>query len=833
MSVSSPDDAQVLVTGRVARNDVEAGGGVSGVAVSDGLSVTQTNAEGLYQLSVDVRRRRTIMVHITVPTGWQAPVGPFGAPDFWRHVDVADADRVDGVDFALRRDPDSQRDEYRFVTLADVHVQAGGLNPSDAFVQQLEQVTSLVQEGEWDTGRPAFVTVAGDLTNNASPAEFDDYLAATATSSFPVWPAVGNHDLVGRPAGGPQPTSIAHLPYRDLIDGYRRTVGPEWYSFQYGGQHFVILENYRGLSESDQFFWLERDLALHAAGKQVVVISHVPWNMPQTPLRAQTAVYTDLLAAYDLRLLIAGHTHANDVAPDVVGRARQIVTTTTGAVPLDGTPRGFRTVEFYDGRISAPYFELGASRTSTVVHPVGQVPESPSKVLVSRYTPPGVPSEAECRVPPQPWRPLQRAGRRAWTVPLDDVELMGPQELQLRVRDHSADEWSEQAVTFEVTPKAPGGRPRQGTTWPMYHYDAQHSGRTPDSVSPPLGLAWAVHTGGSVLSSSPAITHDAVYLGTRDEDGTDGNAVLALELATGRLRWRAVSDGPVEGSVATADDLVLAAAARGPLRAFDTTRGEVRWTWSPDHPGMPHCWMYFSPTIVDDLVYQAYSVADGTWVACLDTRTGVERWRTKEPLGRNWMSYASPAVADGLVAFATAYANVVAVDAETAEVRWQRTLEADLAVHTKPVIADGLVFLACSGDQLVALDLASGDERWCYTSGAVSLLTGASTGATPAVADGMVYAGFTDGDVAAFALTSGEQAWRYRTAGPVISSPAVSGDVLYVGSHDGWLRALDRQTGECRWSHNLGSWVASSPAVTGNAVVVAAWDGTVYAFTGR
>jgi outer membrane protein assembly factor BamB len=544
-----------------------------------------------------------------------------------------------------------------------------------------------------------------------------------------------------------------------------------------------------------------------------------------------TSAYLDLLAAYDMKLIVAGHTHANDAADDVVGKARQIVTTTSGAIPLDGAPRGFRTVEFFDGEVSSPFFELDAGRKATIVHPVGPVPWLPPTAVVSRYTPPGVPVEAEFRIPPQPWMPLQRFGRRAWRAPIADDDIGGARQLELRVRDSPRHDWTESAADFDVA-EAAAGTPRMGAPWPMFHHDAQHSGRATDVVAPPLRLAWAEHVGGTVLTSSPAVVHDTVYLGVRDEDGLEANGVVALDVATGRRIWWSGSDSAVEGSVAVVGDLVLATSARGPLRALDAATGTVRWSWSPDHAGMPNCWMYFSPTIADGRVYQAYSVTSGTWLACLDAQTGREHWRTAQPVGRNWVSHASPAISGDLVTYASAYANLIGLDRHDGRLLWQTALGAGLGVHAKPVVAGGLIYLACRGDQLVAVEPTNGDVAWRYTSPGESSHPSAATGATPAVADGMIYAGFADGHVTAISLTDGEPLWSYRTEGPVNSSPAVSGDVLYVGSHDGRLRALDRRTGECIWLHDLGSWVASSPAVTGNAVVAATWDGTVYAFAG-
>lgn len=280
--------------------------------------------------------------------------------------------------------------------------------------------------------------------------------------------------------------------------------------------------------------------------------------------------------------------------------------------------------------------------------------------------------------------------------------------------------------------------------------------------------------------------------------------------------------------MAVAGDVVVAPAVRGPLRAFESATGAVRWQWAPDR----HCWMYFSPAVLGDVVYQAYSVEDGTWVVALDAQTGQPKWHSSQPIGRNWISHASPAVADGRVFFATAYANLVALDAATGKTCWQRSLGAGLGVYAAPVVTDGVVLQTCKGDLVAAVDMNGGDLRWSYTSDGEALLPGRGAGATPAVADGLAYAGFTDGHVTALSLQNGEPIWQHETRGAVLSSPAISGDVLYVGSNDGWLRALDRYTGECLWSADLGAWVSASPAVTGNAVVAAAWDGNVYTFTG-
>ena len=53
--------------------------------------------------------------------------------------------------------------------------------------------------------------------------------------------------------------------------------------------------------------------------------------------------------------------------------------------------------------------------------------------------------------------------------------------------------------------------------WPMFHYDAKNTGRSPYQGSLAAGLKWTYRTG-YIIYSSPAIGMDgAVYLGSYDE----------------------------------------------------------------------------------------------------------------------------------------------------------------------------------------------------------------------------------------------------------------------------------------------------------------------------
>jgi hypothetical protein len=165
----------------------------------------------------------------------------------------------------------------------------------------------------------------GDLTNNATDSEFATYRAGTAASRLPVWPAVGNHEDFNGGAAT----------YDARIDNYRRHVGPEWYSFDHGDRHFIVLENNGAAPFDEQREWAEQDLAAHARGKHVVVLMHQPMNVPfGSP--SQYDAYQELLERYDTELILVGHEHSNDVdetsfvkAPSTSRRTRARTRSTT------------------------------------------------------------------------------------------------------------------------------------------------------------------------------------------------------------------------------------------------------------------------------------------------------------------------------------------------------------------------------------------------------------------------------------------------------------------------------------------------------------------------
>ena len=90
----------------------------------------------------------------------------------------------------------------------------------------------------------------------------------------------GNHDHFGIIP------SRSHVPETHPLYNrgmYRLYLGPEYYSFNYGGVHFIGLDTvqpddsaYYGGVDSLQLAWLTRDVAALPASIPIVVFCHIP-----------------------------------------------------------------------------------------------------------------------------------------------------------------------------------------------------------------------------------------------------------------------------------------------------------------------------------------------------------------------------------------------------------------------------------------------------------------------------------------------------------------------------------------------------------------------------
>lgn len=237
--------------------------GLSGVAVSDQNDVVVTGADGSFRIS---HLLGSGVLFVSVPDGYRS-VGPY-----WRQADSASAERG----FAFPLAPAPAPADFVFIHASDTHISAASL-------PRTQRLRAIV-----DSVKPAFVVITGDLVRDAlrvgeaeATGYYDLFRSERDKFSAPVWTVPGNHEIFGierhRSLVSPEHPLYARGMYHHYF-------GPDYYSFTYGGVHFVGLNTvdiddlwYYGHVDSTQVEWLTRDLAAVPANVPVVTFNHIPF----------------------------------------------------------------------------------------------------------------------------------------------------------------------------------------------------------------------------------------------------------------------------------------------------------------------------------------------------------------------------------------------------------------------------------------------------------------------------------------------------------------------------------------------------------------------------
>ncbi len=668
--------------------------GVGGVQVSDGVDIVRTDAEGRYSLAVDVARRITDIVFITQPVGYALPTDEYMTPRFYRTLGQLADGATQTADFALLKDNKSRDDNFSFANIADPHV-----NPDMA--GQIQQINATAQN-------LAFIQVSGDLTNNATDAEFQYYRNATAASRLPVWPAVGNHEYFG----GGQPT------YAGRIDNYRKYVGPEWYSFDYGNRHFIVYDNCGGAPFDEQLDWVKRDLEANAKGKRVVVLIHQPMNVPFGSPSTYDS-YKDVLEQYTTELVLVGHEHSNDTDVEWVKGAKHIQTN-SASYTIDHSPRGFRYVHMQRDSFENPFRMFGVQKSLSITSPAPDARVSAvDEIQVNAYHTSDAVQSVRYRVDRGGWKPLKSSGAFSWFGKAGKLDK-GRHTIEVEAVADGGLRWS-RTEKFNVTDQRPVPV-EPGADWTQLHGDAAHTGVAADELKPEqLGLAWVHRTPGVILTGSPVVEDGVAFVGTRDEDGLDTNAVHAVEIRTGKAKWAFHTDASVHGSVAVADGIVYAPTIHGTLHAIDAATGKELWKREAERPDPPlnrRAYSYYGPAVADGKVYWPYQTRHGKassgLLTALDAKTGATVWES--PMNSSTMSDGTPAVAGGLVFVGNETADrIIAYDAATGVRKWVSTARLGGWQDAAPAAAGGRVFIG-SGNGVIARDATTGADLWQYRS---------------------------------------------------------------------------------------------------------------------
>lgn len=264
--------------------------GVPGVAVSNGVRITHTDARGRFSIDAEAGQP----VFVIKPAGFDAARRSDGLPDTWSDSECRD--------FPLTGRRAARREDLAVLIFGDPQPKS----QRDVGYYERDIVAPL-------RGRPAarLGISLGDLVND-DLSLYPALKAVDASLGLPWLHAPGNHDL-----NFDAPTDEGSL------HGFRQAFGPDTYAWEEARANFIVLDDviyrpgqspaYVGGFRERQFQFLEAYLAGAAKDRLLVLSMHIP--LFDIPVGSQTFRHADrerlfaLLQSFPRVLILSAHSH--------------------------------------------------------------------------------------------------------------------------------------------------------------------------------------------------------------------------------------------------------------------------------------------------------------------------------------------------------------------------------------------------------------------------------------------------------------------------------------------------------------------------------------------
>lgn len=364
-----------------------------------------------------------------------------------------------------------------------------------------------------------------------------------------------------------------------------------------------------------------------------------------------------------------------------------------------------------------------------------------------------------------------------------------------------------------------------------------------------LAVSWRLTTAAG-FSSSPSLAGGTLFI------GNNGGELFAIDVQSGRTRWKATVQNPLMSAPIVYGDVVIVGegnenspqgstpshpirvgAPPSALLAFRRTTGQLAWRTPLNGSGMP------TPALIAGTLY--HHDGSGTLVAVNPANGTVLYRRALRSIAS--MSAILPM---GSAAFITQGVDpnaVYAIDAPTGRVRW-RTLFSSVAsglgdcpsaADSRHVYCDYVVPPTAATpvqterraqSRAFALDVRTGKRVWDVVL-EQGTLPKRNEAAIPLVTPQSVIIGSAlTNRVYALDPSTGRVQWRASTHGPVKGGIALVRGTLYFGDLGGYVWAVEASSGHTIGVRNTRTpFNVGSPIVAGQTLIIGSRGGTLLA----
>lgn len=265
--------------------------------------------------------------------------------------------------------------------------------------------------------------------------------------------------------------------------------------------------------------------------------------------------------------------------------------------------------------------------------------------------------------------------------------------------------------------------------------------------------------------------------------GTLNGAVITLDEMDGSELWRAQVSSEVLAPPQTNGDIVVVQSQDDKLVALDITTGEQRWMYESSLPVLTV--RGHSTPVVS--LYRVYAGLASGRVVALDANNGIALWeqRVAQPQGRSELERMVDIdghllLNDDTLYAATYQGNLVALDAESGNIRWQRPASS----HGGPGAGFGSVYLSRADGAVEAFDQNRGIPLWTNEQLLRRQLT------APVAFSSYVAVADYEGYLHLLAQTDGRLVGRVRVDSKGVRVPPIArSGTLYIYGNSGDLAA--------------------------------------------
>ncbi|HAF28494.1 MAG TPA: hypothetical protein DCG75_05545 [Bacteroidales bacterium] len=282
--------------------------GIKGVMVSNQKDVVITDEKGHFKIKLKEEK----FIFVTKPEAYQFKLDKYNNPEFYflfktkktkEQLKYRSSEPITEIPeflyFPVYNNPGEE--EHSCLLIGDPQ-----MKDDEKLVFYKDGIIPYMATKQVD-----FYVVLGDISHN-NPEILPKEKQISATLGVPGYRVFGNHDINYKAADN-----------KHAAETFKMVYGPDYYSFDFGSFHYIILNNvlydgwwkeinapgrYSGGLSEEQKKWLINDLMLVSSNKTIVLFSHIPFDKIFVKENSMQTLFK-ALENHKKILAVSGHLH--------------------------------------------------------------------------------------------------------------------------------------------------------------------------------------------------------------------------------------------------------------------------------------------------------------------------------------------------------------------------------------------------------------------------------------------------------------------------------------------------------------------------------------------